>query len=462
MIIRKHRLSKDGEIPLSFSQQRIWFLQHLYNDHVMYNVGRCYRIRGLLDTDVLGTALCALADRHEPLRSKIQIARDGYPFQIIARQSHVHIEYTDLRNHPDDDRLRPACQIMQEALIRPFDLCNENMLRVVSVRLRDEESMLMFVIHHIISDYVSRRIFNAELTDLYAAILKGHSWAFPPLQFQYSGFAKEEERLLTRENIARKHQYWRDFFHGHSYPETSSGATPQQNTNDRTPSYESLQQIIPPDTISKCKIIAKQEKSTLFTIVLAAIALLVSYLYRSPRVMLCIANANRQIPGAEQLIGCFFTNVMISLDIQLDLKVCDMLGEMRSAFLNARKHQDMPFEMFAEDLNLECTARRQPPYKVYISYRKDADIDIILPDADLERFDVATGKNTHEDLVFNFWERSSDGERVLDVEWLWRTDAFDKAAIKQASKHLEALLKNIGNNDQAYVRNLQDAVAGIE
>jgi hypothetical protein len=350
---------------------------------------------------------------------------------------------------------------MQEALIRPFDLCNENMLRVVSVRLRDEESMLMFVIHHIISDYVSRRIFNAELTDLYAAILKGHSWAFPPLQFQYSGFAKEEERLLTRENIARKHQYWRDFFHGHSYPETSSGATPQQNTNDRTPSYESLQQIIPPDTISKCKIIAKQEKSTLFTIVLAAIALLVSYLYRSPRVMLCIANANRQIPGAEQLIGCFFTNVMISLGIQSDLKVCDMLGEMRSAFLHARKHQDMPFEMFAEDLNLECTARRQPPYKVYISYRNTADIEFSLPDADRERFDVATGKNTHEDLVFNFWERSSDGEQVLDVEWLWRTDAFDAATIKQASARFDALLKHIGHDDHTKVRNLQDVVAGI-
>ncbi|MDI6741135.1 MAG: condensation domain-containing protein [Smithella sp.] len=462
MIIHKHRLSEGREIPLSFPQQRIWFLQNLYNDHVMYNVGRCYRVKGLLDMEALRTALYSLAVRHEPLRSRLQFARDGYPFQIIEKDPQFDIEYTDLRNHHDDDISGTAGQMMQEALVRPFNLCHDNMLRVVSVKLSNDESMLMFVIHHIISDYVSRRIFNAELTALYAAMVTGKTLALPPLTFQYSEFVKKQERLLSGENIASRHQYWRDFFAGCTHGEPPLGAIPQHNTNDVTPSYESLQQIIAPDTISQCKIIADQEKSTLFTIVLAAITLLVGHLYRNSRVILCIANANRQVPGAEQLIGCFFTNIIISLNIQPDLKINEMLREIRSRFLNARQHQDMPFEMFAEDLNMECTARRQPPYKVYISYRKAADIDISLPDADLERFDVATGKNTHEDIVFNFWERLSDGEWILDVEWLWRSDVFDKATIKRASTMLDVLLKRIGNSVQTNVRNLQKAVTDIE
>lgn len=462
VIIHKHRLSEGREIPLSFPQQRIWFLQNLYNDHVMYNVGRCYRVKGRLDMATLRSALCTLALRHEPLRSKLQIARDGYPFQMLEINPQIDMEYTDLRNHHDDDLSGTAGQMMQEALVRPFNLCRDNMLRVALVRLSDDESMLIFVMHHIISDYVSRRIFNAELTALYAAMVEGKTWALPPLKFQYSEYAKQQEKLLAGENIASRRQYWRDFFHGNSTMETPSGAMPQQSTNDGTPSYESLPQIIAPDTIRQCKIIADQEKSTLFTIVLTAITLLVSHLYRKPRVVLCIANANRQMPGAEQLIGCFFTNIIISLNIRPNLKIDEMLREIRSRFLNARQHQDMPFEMFAEDLNMECTTRREPPYKVYISYRKAADIDISMPDADLERFDVATGKNTREDLVFNFWERLADGQWILDVEWLWRTDVFEKKTIQHASTQLEDLLKIIGNNVQTTVLNLRKAVTNLE
>ena len=260
MIIHKHRLSEGREIPLSFPQQRIWFLQHLYNDHVMYNVGRCYRIKGRPDMAALRAALNALALRHEPLRSRVQIARDGYPFQMIDQDSQIDMEYTDLRNLHDKDISGTAGQMMQEALIRPFSLCGDNMLRVAWVRLRDDESMLMFVIHHIISDYASRRIFNVELTALYAAMIKGKTLTLPPLAFQYSEYAKQQERLLTVENITSRRQYWRDFFHGSSPREPLSGAIPQQNANDGTPSYESLQQIIAPDTINKCKMIADQEE----------------------------------------------------------------------------------------------------------------------------------------------------------------------------------------------------------
>lgn len=458
MLINKYRLSSGKEIPLSFSQKRIWLLQNLYNDNVMYNVQSCYRINGVLNMEALRMTLHTLALRHEPLRYRLQIAQDGYPFQIMEKEPQINIEYTDLRNAPRDDIRGLAGNIIQEAVVRPFNLCNEKMLRVVSVKLSDDESMLMYVIHHIISDYTSRRILHAELTSLYAAMVTGKTLALPPLKFQYSDFAKEQERLLTKENIANRYQYWRNFFDGYSNLEPAMNAPSQQITNSGAPSYDFVQQLIPSGTIRECKIIAENHKSTLFTIVLTAIALLVSYLYRDSKVMLCIANANRQIPGAEQLVGCFFTNIILSLNIRPDQKLFELIREVREMFLNSRQHQDMPFEMFAEDLALECTSQRKPPYRVYISYRKSANIEINLPHAKLEPLDFSTGRNTHEDIVFNFWEKLLEGELCLDIEWLWRTDLFDQQTIKKASTRLEILFNEIKKDIHADVKSLLERV----
>jgi len=461
MLINKCRLSSGQEIPLSFSQKRIWFLQNLYNDNVMYNVGTCYRINGLLDMEALRITLHTLTTRHEPLRSRLQIAQDGYPFQIMEKEPQINIEHTDLRSTPRDDIYGLAEQIIQEAVVRPFNLCDEKMLRVVSVRVSESKSMLIFVSHHIITDYFSMRLFNAEFTSVYTSKIMGHKLSLPPLKFQYSDFAKEQELLLTKENIANRHKYWCNFFAGYSNLELATVAPSQSLKNNGLPSYGSACQLIPSGTISECKMIAESQNCTLFTVVLTAIALLVSYLYRNLKIMLCIANANRQIPGAEQLFGCFFTNIILSLNIRPDRKLSELLHDVREEFLNARKHQDMPFEMFAEDLALECTHQRKPPYRVYISYRKSAVIEISLPNAHLEPMEASTGRNTHEDIVFNIWEKMSEGGICLDIGWLWRTDLFDNKTIKSASSMLETLFGEIRRNIHSNVKSLHDSLAGL-
>ena len=463
MLINKYRLSSGREIPLSFPQRRIWFLQNLYNDNVMYNVGRCYRINGLLDMEALRIAMHTLTVRHEPLRSRLQIAQDGYPFQIMEKEPQVNIEYTDLRSTSRDNIRGLAEQIIQEAVERPFNLCDEKMLRVVSIRLSESESMLIFVMHHIITDYFSRRPFNADFTSVYTAKIMGHKLSLPPLKFQYSDFAKEQELLLTKENIANKRQYWRDFFAGYSNLELATGTPSQYLINDGPPSYDFASQIILSETIRECKMIAESRKCTLFTIYLTAIALLVNYLYRDSKVMLCTANANRRLPGAEQVIGCFFTNIIIFLDIRPERKLSELLQDVREKFLHARQHQDMPFEMFAEDLALECTRQRKPPYRIYISYHNSAnDVELSLPNAQLERVAFSTGRNTHEDIVFDFWEKLSEGKLCLDIQWLWRTDLFDKKTIKKASSMLEILFGEITRDFDINVQSLHASLARLD
>jgi len=422
--------------PLSFSQYRVWILQNLYNDDVMYNTSRCFRIEGPLDMGALQKTVDTLVARHEALRARLQIARDGSPFQIMEKEPDLKIEQTDLRNTSEKDIRRLAEQTLQEAVARPFKIYDELMLRIALVRLKETENILLFVKHHLITDYSSWRLFLEEFTTIYTATIKGHSVPLPALKFQYSDFAKAQSLLCTKENLEKKRIYWRNFFDLGSNPEPATETAFPQKTNNKTPCYSSVRQFIPSHIVSECKIIAESRKSTLFEVVLTAIAVLGSYLYNNPKVVLCSANASRQQPGTEHLIGCFFTNVIIALNIRPKQKFTDLIGEVKDNFGRARQQQDMPFEMFTEDLKMECTRRRIPPYRIYVSYRKSAhDKKFNLPETQSEQIDISTGRNTREDIVFNIWERLSEEKLSLELEWLWRTDTFDREMIKNQQKY---------------------------
>ena len=463
MSLDTDRLGGEEPIPLSFPQKRIWYLQNLYHDPVMYNVAKCFRINAILDAEALQLTLNALALRHEPLRARLQLAQDGSPFQVIEKNPHITIEYTDLQNAPRDEQEVLARQIIREAVGRPFNLYDELMLRAVTLKLGESESILLMVKHHIINDFTAWRLFMTEFLSVYTACVTKQPLSLPPLPWQYTDFAKRQALSLTKEKAASRQQYWRDFFAGDANPEPATETTARCLPGNGLPAYHSLRQFISADAVCECQGIAKSLDCTLFNIVLTAIALLVSRLYGHSKVMLCMANANRQLPGAGQIVGCFFTNIMISLTIQPDSKLCELIRDVRETFLDARRNQDVPFEMFADDLALDCTRLRKPPYRVYISYRPfPEEVAYSLPDAHLTPMTVSTGRNTHEDIVFNLYETTPQGELCLDIDWLWRTDVFDEKTIKQASSLLETLLGEIRKDIHIPVRNLLDRLADLD
>lgn len=460
MLINKCRLSRGQEIPLSFSQKRLWFLQNLYHDEVMYNTARCFKINGPLDIEALHKTLHTLALRHEPLRSRLQKSDDGAIFQVIDKGLQSNIEYIDLRTISPSDIPVQSKQVIRNAVVKPFDRYNEQMLRVFLVRTHDAQSILLFVKHHLITDFSSWRLFLEEFEKIYTAITGDHQISLPPLKFTYSDFAKKQELSLTKDNWGKMHSYWKKFFEGHAMVEPSVNLSLEKTVNSETPSYDSVRQIIPSQTITDCRTIAQSQKCTLFMIVLTSIVLLVSYLYRTSKVLLCFANANRRIPGIENLIGCFFTNTIVAVNIRPKHKLFELIHDVRETVIASWQNQDIPFEMFAEDLNLECTKERKPPYRIYISYRKTAnDTEFNLANTQLKPMEVSTGRNTHEDIVFNVVEKRSDGELILDVQWLWRTDLFDKKTIQKALVMLDAFLHKTSDEMNADVESLQEKVA---
>jgi hypothetical protein len=447
-------------IPLSLPQRRIWFLQHLYDDDVMYNTNRCFRIQGPIDMEALRVTLQTLALRHEPLRTRFQIDQDGSPFQVVEKEPRIDIEETDLSDMQECNGDIRSGLIVREAVLRPFNLFVGPMLRVVLVRLHKRDAILLFVQHHIITDDRAWRIFLSEFMSVYTAIIMKHQFSLSPLTCHYSDFVKVQALLLTEDNVTRRLKYWRELFSGYMQLDLRSDEISESLINTPPPSYASLRQSISSDRVRDCKALAQSQNCTLFIVVLTAIALLVRFLYCNNQVLLCLASANRQSPGAEKVIGCFFTNIIVSLNIRSDQKLAELLQDVKATFSTARRYQDMPFEMFAEDLGLVCTRQRKPPYRVYISYRQSADDEeFSLPDTRITKIEAKTGRNTHEDIVFNFWEKKSNGGMCLDLEWLCRTDLFSREAIKGMSTMLEVLFYRLPRDMSADVQSLLDDLA---
>lgn len=454
MFINTDRLRQGYKTPLSLSQYRIWFLQNLYEDDVMYNTLRCFKFNGSLNPEALKISLDAVALRHEPLRTRLQKTRDNSLFQTIDDTPRYHFSCNDLDSLQTEDLTMSAEKMLEEAVQKPFHIYDEQMLRVLLIKTNHGPSFLLFVKHHLITDYASWQIFLREIAWVYRAVVMRQPLIFPPLDFSYSDFAKQQESLLTTENVERMRLYWHTFFM--DYPHWQSRAVPASTlTMHQKPSYETLHQNFSSEIIKICTKIVRSQECSLFMLVLAIISLLASHLYKTSKVPLCFANANRKMPGTEKLIGCFFLNTIVSVNLSAVCKFSDLIGHIKENVANAWQHQRIPFEWFADELALECTKQRRPPYRIYISYRKSFDENHFrLDHLQMEPVDLSTGRNTHEDIVFDFWEIKCDDRVSLKLKWLWRQDVWDKKTIQRLAVCFDDFLNQMGAIVDLSVRDL--------
>jgi len=429
--IAAYRARIGERIPLSFSQYRVWQLQQLYRDNVMYNLPRAFHVRGPLDPEAVRAALLALALRHEPLRTRIASDPDGFPFQRIEREPVLDFGSVDLTGQAP----AVADRLLKEAVVAPFDL-GRGTLRGRCLRLGPDDWRLLFVVHHIAADDGSWRPLLSDFTALYTAAVAGRAASLAPLPLAYSTLARSEWQSLTEDRMAQALAYWREFFAAD--PGSEAGPVDGEHGSVH---YQTLPQSIAAATVAGCKAAASRQGGSLFTLVLAAIAKLVGQLYSEPRPLVCLATGNRQTAEVQPLVGCFFTNLIVRLEGGPERDLAALLGRARAAIARAREAQHLAFELFARDLDLAATGQRRPPYRVYVSYRNsDMVTELALPGAHVEPVRVGTGRNTREDLVFDLWERGPQAEAGLDLDWLWREDRFVPQTIEDAASRLRSLL----------------------
>ena len=285
--IAAYRARIGERIPLTFSQYRVWQLQHLYRDNAMYNLPRAFRVRGPLHPEAVRTALSGLARRHETLRSRITADADGFPFQCIAPEPSLDFGFVDLSGQSPAAAAASAERLLHEAAVAPFDL-GQGPLRGRCLKLGTDDWLLLFVVHHVAADDASWRPFLSDFTALYTAAVSGGAASLPALPLSYSALARSQWQALTDERMAQAHAYWRGFF------ASDQGSEPGPADGEHgSVRYEILPQSISAATIAACKAAAARQGGSLFTLVLAAIARLVGQLYDEPRRILAA------IPGVE-------------------------------------------------------------------------------------------------------------------------------------------------------------------
>ncbi len=430
-------VSRDGELPLSFAQQRLWFLQQLEPQSSTYSMPEARRLDGELAAGALERAFRGLVRRHEVLRTVFP-AIDGRPHQRIVSAGAFQMTRLDLTALPVEVRETEARRRLAGEAWRPFDLTRELPLRVVLVRLAARDHILFTNPHHIVSDGWSYGIFERELTRLYEAAAGARDLreAVPDLPIQYADFAVWQRRWLRGEVLEAQLAYWR---------RQLAGLAPLELPIDRPrPAAQTYRGAAVVFTLScestqALKRLSLEAGTSLFMTLLTAFQILAQRLSGQSDFAVGSAIANRHHQEIEPLIGFFVNTLVLRGDVPGSPSLDESLARTRRLCLEAYAHQDLPFEKLVEELEPERDLSRSPLFQVMLILQNAPADKLRLGPLEVADFPLRD-LPAHFDLTLTFWE--SDDRLVAHSSY--NADLFDRTTILRWSRNLEALLTRVG------------------
>ncbi len=428
-------IAHEGELPLSFSQQRIWFLDQMAGSTPYYNITSRVRLQGDLNLEALQKAFSEIVRRHEILRTTFSKVR-GRPAQIINPAQPLTLGIEDVPGETFEDRVENARSIARADAEQPFDLNVGPLLRIRLLRLDNSEHLALLTMHHIISDGWSTSVLISELSALYSAFLKGEPSPLPELPLQYVDYAVWQRNWLQGETLETQLNYWREKLQG--APALLELPTDKPRPATQTFNGASENWRIGPQTTARLRQLSRDEGTTLYMTLLAAFKTL---LYRySGQTDLVIGTdiANRTRSETENLIGFFANIVLMRSDMSRNPTFAELLGHVRETALGAYAHQDLPFEKLVEELQPERSLSHAPFFNVIFVLQNTPRGTLDMPGLKLtsEEFD---SNFTRFDLEFHLWER--DGE--LSGFLIYNTDLFEAETISRLLGHFTNLLDGI-------------------
>jgi len=433
------RRSAGGPAPLSFAQERLWFLNQLEPESSAYNESNVTRLSGSLDMPALKKTLNQIIVRHEVLRTTIAVV-DGAPQQRMAPSRPIDLPVIDLRGLRDEDRDREAHRLTLEAIRRPFDLSRDLMLRVMLLRLTDQENFLLLVKHHIASDGWSVGILWQELAALYRAFIFGEPSPLPDLPLQYADYAVWQRDFLRGEVLATQLAYWKK--------QLDNLPTLQLPTDRPRPPVQTLRGAKHPltlssDLLSELKVLSRREGVTLFMTLLAAFQILLHQYAGQDDIVVGSPIAGRNHPELEGLIGFFINSLVFRADLSGNPIFSELLGRVREVALGAYGHQDVPFEKLVEQLRPERNLSHSPLFQVVFALQNTPRAPRKLEGLTLTSLAVDNGTSKF-DLTLSLHEEAGELKGSLE----YNTDLFDALTIQRMLAHFENLLKGIVANPE--------------
>ncbi|MFY9550094.1 MAG: amino acid adenylation domain-containing protein, partial [Thermoanaerobaculia bacterium] len=351
-------------IPLSFAQQRLWFLDRLDPGLPFYNIRLAFRVRGSLDVEALGQALGTIQERHEVLRSVFVLA-DGNPVQVVDPPRASSLSVVDLVALAPAAREAEARRLAQEESQRPFDLARGPLLRAMLLRLAEQEHVLFVTVHHAVFDGWSVEIFERELAVLYEAYHEGRPSPLPALPIQYADFAVWQREWLSGKILEEQFSYWKRQLEG-------APAVLELPASNLRPARQSFRGATETVSISQeladaIRLLGQREGATLFMTLLAAFKVLLLRHSGQEYIVVGSPVAGRNRSEIEGLIGFFVNTLVLRTDLSGDPTFRELLGRVREVAIEAYAHQDLPFEKLVEELNPERDLSRAPVFQVFFN-----------------------------------------------------------------------------------------------
>lgn len=425
-------VSRSGPLPLSFAQQRLWFLSELEPDNPSYHIAGGLRLRGKLDQPALEMALLALLNRHESLRTRFPVDPEGRPIQWVDESAKFHLTRVDLSNEADPESAATA-NARREAQ-RPFDLRNGPLVRVHLQQLGVDYHHLVFTFHHIISDGGSTELLLGDLALLYTQALEQGRAELPPLALHFGDYAVWQRQVLTEATLAGELAWWQAEL-GNEQPLLSLPGDyprPAQSTG-----RGGLVRIRFSNELSLAlKAFARSRNQTLFMTLEAAFAALLARLSGQQDIRVGTPVAGRDRVELESVAGLFVNTVILRHDFSAAPSFSALVAAVRETVLDAHAHQQLPFERLVDKLAPERDLSHHPLFQVMFDFQAERYQSLKgLPglEADLYAIDTGTSKF---DLSLSCLERDDDIEAVFE----YSRDLFDVATVERLAGHYVALI----------------------
>ena len=416
-----------GDFPLSFAQQRLWFLDQLDPGTSAYTIAARRRFHGPLDVAALADAFTGLVRRHESLRTTFP-SQNGEPVQRISDPAPVTLDIIDLQRVPQGERAAAALRIAQEKVRRPFDLANGPLFRPVLIALGLEEHDLIVMVHHIVADGWSLGILARELTTLYEAGRARRPASLPELPIQYADYALWQRQWLAREQLERQRRYWRERLGG----QLAALELPTDHPRSRRPTVAGAghEFALPRPLADRLRVLSRNQQATLFMTLLAAFKVLVTRYSGQEDVLVGTPVANRNRIELESVIGFFANTLILRTSLTGDPTFRELLARVREACLGAYAHPDMPFEKLVEELQPERILGQNPLFQVSFALQDGA------ASGDFEFITVASPF----DLTL-FVREGRDG--MLSATIQYKRDLFEPGTIARLAGHYRMLLEGV-------------------
>ncbi|MFN6478156.1 non-ribosomal peptide synthetase [Nostoc sp. DedQUE07] len=443
--------ASNAELPLSYAQTRLWFLDQLEPNSALYNIPLALRLTGNLNWVALEQSLQEIIHRHEALRTNFVIV-DGQPTQVIREQGIVSV--VDLTHLPTIEQESSLQQLAQQQAIQPFNLATELLVRAKLLVLSQTEHALLVCMHHIVSDGWSMDVFVQELAMLYDASSQGKPSSLTPLPIQYADFALWQRQWLQGDVLQNQLSYWQQQLK--DAPALLSLPTDRPRPAVQTFNGANLQFKLSVELTNRLTKLSQEQGSTLFMTLLAAYDILLYRYTGQEDILVGSPIANRDRSEIEGLIGFFVNTLVMRTNLAGNPSFSELLTRVREMALGAYTHQDLPFEMLVEILRPERDLSHAPLFQVAFS----------LQNAPMQQVDFA-GLTVNPLIVEGITAKFDVSLLIENTTtgfvgwWQYNTDLFDERTIKRMTGHFVTLLESIVANPQQQISQLP-LLTGVE